>query len=90
MYENPQAICSNPAQAVPKGNDYRLVGDVKAVRWQSGPVAAPPMLLKEQASAFAGAALFMTDGGSEPRLLVKAAGCEFAGIVHVCDTEGSV
>ena len=60
VYENPQAICSNPAQAVPKGNGYRLVGDFKAVNQQSVPVAAPPMLLEEQTSAFAGAALFMT------------------------------
>ena len=29
--ENPQAIRSNPAQAVPKGNGYRLVGYFKAV-----------------------------------------------------------
>ena len=60
VYENPQAICSNPAQAVPKGNGYRLVSDFKAVHQQSEPVAAPPMILEEQASAFAGAALFMT------------------------------
>ena len=60
MCENPQAICSNPAQAVPKGNGYRLVDDFKAVNQQSEPVAAPPMLLEDQASAFAGAALFMT------------------------------
>ena len=60
VYENSQAMCSNPAHAVPKGNDYRLVGDFKAINQPSGPVAAPPMLLEEQASAFAGAALFMT------------------------------
>ena len=47
VYENPQAIYSNPAQAVPKGNVYRLVGDFKAVNQQSEPVAAPPMLLEE-------------------------------------------
>ena len=29
------------------------------------------------------------DGGSEPRLLANAAGCEFSGIIHVCDAEGS-
>ena len=61
FYENPQAICSNPAQAVPKGNVYRLVGDFKTVNQQSEPVAALPMRLEEQASAFAGAALFMVD-----------------------------
>ena len=60
VYENPQAKCSNPAQAVPKGNGYRLVGDFKAVNQQSEPLPAPPVLLEEQASAFAGAALFMT------------------------------
>ena len=60
MYENPQAICLNPAQAVPKGSSYRSVGDFKAVNEQSEPVAAPPMILEEQALAFAGAALFMT------------------------------
>ena len=60
VYGNPQAICSNPAKAVPKGNGYRSVGDFKAVNQQSEPVAAPPMLFEEQASAFAGAALFMT------------------------------
>ena len=60
MYENLQAICLNPAQAVPKGSSYRSVGDFKAVNQQSEPVAAPPMLLEEQALAFAGAALFMT------------------------------
>ena len=60
VYQNPQAICSNPAQAVPKGSSYRSVGDFKAVHQQSEPVAAPPMLLEEQALAFAGAALFMT------------------------------
>ena len=54
------AGCSNPAQAVPKDNGYPLVGDFKAVNQQSEPVAAPPMLLEEQASAFAGAALFGT------------------------------
>ena len=59
VYENPQAICSSPAQAVPKGNGYRLVGDFKAVNQQSEPVAASPILLEEQASAFAGVALFM-------------------------------
>ena len=32
VYENPQATCSNPAQAVPKVNGYRLVGDFKAVK----------------------------------------------------------
>ena len=58
--ENPQAICSNPAQAVPKDNGYRLVGYFKAVNQQSETVAAPPMLLEEHAPAFAGAALFMT------------------------------
>ena len=47
VYENPQAICSNPAQAVPKDNGYRVVGDFKAVNQQSEPVAAPPMLLEE-------------------------------------------
>ena len=47
VYENPQAIYSNPAQAVPKGNGYRLVGNFKAVNQQSEPVAAPPMLLEE-------------------------------------------
>ena len=31
VYENPQAMCSNPAQPVPKSNGYRLVGDFKAV-----------------------------------------------------------
>ena len=60
VYENPQAICSNPARAVSKGNGYRLVGDFKAFNQQNEPVAAPPMFLEEQASAFAGAALFMT------------------------------
>ena len=60
VYENPQAICSSPAQAVPKGNGYRLVCDFKAVNLQSVSVAAPPMFLEEQTSAFAGAALFMT------------------------------
>ena len=60
VYESPQAICSNPAQAVPMGNGYRLVGDFKTVNQQSEQVAAPLMLLAEQASAFAGAALFMT------------------------------
>ena len=59
VYGNPQAICSNPPQAVPKGNRYRLVGDFKAVNPQSEPVAALSMLLEEHASAFAGAALFM-------------------------------
>ena len=57
VYENPQAICLNPAQAVSKGNGYRLVGDSEAVNQKSEPVAAPPMLLEEQTSAFAGAAL---------------------------------
>ena len=60
VYENPQAMCSNPAQLVLKGNGYRLVGDFKAVNQQSEPVATPPILLEEQASAFAGAALFIT------------------------------
>ena len=60
VYENPQAICSNRAQAAPKGNGCRLVGEIKAAHQQSEPVAAPPMLLGEQASAFAGAALFTT------------------------------
>ena len=60
VYENPQAIYSNLAQAVPKGNGYSLVGGFKPVNRQSEPVAAPPVLLEEQASAFAGAALLMT------------------------------
>ena len=58
--ENSQAMCSNPAQAVPKCNGDRLVGGFKDVNQQSEPLAVPAMLLEEQASAFAGAALFMT------------------------------
>ena len=60
VYENPQAIYSNPAQTVSKGNDYRFVCDFKSTNQQTEPVATPPMLLEKQASAFAGAALFMT------------------------------
>ena len=60
VYENPQAICSYPAQAVPKGNGYRLVGNFKAVNQLSEPIVAPPMLLEKQARAFAGVVLFMT------------------------------
>ena len=61
MYENPQGICSNPAQAVLEGNDgYRLIGNFKAANQLSESVAAPPMALEEQAWAFAGAALFIT------------------------------
>ena len=85
VYENPQAICSNPAQAVPKGNGYRLVGDFKAVNQQSEPVAAPPMLLEEQASAFAGAALFMTVDLNQGYWQMP-----LAGIIYVCDAEGSI
>ena len=47
VYESTQAICSDPAQAVPKGNSYRLVGDFKAVNHQSESVATSPMLLEE-------------------------------------------
>ena len=53
-------MCSNPAQAVPTGNGYRLVRDFKSIIQQNEPVTAPPMLLEEQASAFAGAVLFIT------------------------------
>ncbi|CAN0336302.1 unnamed protein product, partial [Ascophyllum nodosum] len=39
VYENPQAIYSNPAQTVSKGNDYRFVGDFKSTNQQTEPVA---------------------------------------------------
>ena len=29
VYENPQAVCLNPARVVPKGKHYRLVGELK-------------------------------------------------------------
>ena len=44
VYENPQAICSNPARAVPKGNGYRLVGDFKAVNQQRADGFEPRLL----------------------------------------------
>ena len=88
VYENPQAIYSNVAQAVPKGNGYSLVGGFKPVNRQSEPVAAPPVLLEETGVGVCRSGA-VHDGGSEPGLLANAAGCEFAGIIHVCDAEGS-
>ena len=47
VQDNPQAICSNPAQVVPKGNAYRLVGDFKAVNQEIELVAVAPMISEE-------------------------------------------
>ena len=82
-------MCSNPARAVSKCNGDRLVGDFKNVNQQSEPVAVPAMHSEEQASAYCWSGA-VHGGGSEPRLLANAAGCEFAGIIQVCDTEGSI
>ena len=58
VYENTQAICLNPAQAVPKGNDYHLVVDFKSCQQQSESVVAPQILLEEWTSTFPEVALF--------------------------------
>ena len=89
VYENPQAMCSNPAQAVSKGNGYRLVGHFKAIHQQSEPVATPPMLLEGQASAFPGVALFMTVDLNQGYWQMPLA-ANSQRIVHVCDAEGSI
>ena len=60
VYDNLQAICSNPVQAVSKGICYRLVGNFMDVDQQSDWVAAPPMILERQPSVCAGVALSMT------------------------------
>ena len=88
VYENPQAIRSNPAQAVPKGNGYRLVCDFKAVNLQIVSVAALPMLLEEQTSAFAGAALFMTVDPNQSYWKMPLAANSQGLFTFVCDAEG--
>ena len=60
VYETPQTTYSNPVEAIPKGKGYSLAGDFKVANQQSELVAAPPMLLEEQALAFARAVVFTT------------------------------
>ena len=83
----PQSL--NPSQAVPKGNGYRLVCDFKAVNLQIVSVAALPMLLEEQTSALAGAALFKAVDLNQSYWKMPLTANSQELFTFICDAEGS-